>query len=122
MLRVAAAGTNRITSYNVCYTKLVRILAKIEKDSALEEIEGIIEAADGIMVARGDLGVELPFEEVPLVQKRLVITSYSIHYTKLYDVLAVEGHGEKPQALGKGLDVKLLARAEAAREESYNFV
>jgi pyruvate kinase len=48
------------------------VISKIEKDSALDDIESIIRASDGIMVARGDLGVELPFEEVPLVQKRLI--------------------------------------------------
>jgi pyruvate kinase len=48
------------------------VISKIEKDSALDDIENIIRASDGIMVARGDLGVELPFEEVPLVQKRLI--------------------------------------------------
>jgi pyruvate kinase len=50
----------------------VRIIAKIEKDTALQHLDGILAAADAIMVARGDLGVELPFEEVPLVQKRLI--------------------------------------------------
>ena len=50
----------------------VRIIAKIEKDTALQNIKGILRAADAIMVARGDLGVELPFEEVPLTQKRLI--------------------------------------------------
>jgi pyruvate kinase len=50
----------------------VRIVAKIEKDTALRNIKGILRAADAIMVARGDLGVELPFEEVPLTQKRLI--------------------------------------------------
>jgi len=48
------------------------IIAKIEKDMALENIESIVEASDGVMVARGDLGVELPFEEVPLAQKRII--------------------------------------------------
>jgi len=48
------------------------VVAKIEKDSALENIESIVQAADGVMVARGDLGVELPFEEVPLAQKRII--------------------------------------------------
>jgi pyruvate kinase len=48
------------------------IVAKIEKDSALENIETIIGASDAVMVARGDLGVELPFEEVPYAQKRII--------------------------------------------------
>ncbi len=45
------------------------VIAKIEKPQAVENLEQIIKAFDGVMVARGDLGVELPFEEVPLVQK-----------------------------------------------------
>ena len=48
------------------------VIAKIEKPQAVAALEEIIDAFDGIMVARGDLGVELPFEEVPLVQKRAV--------------------------------------------------
>jgi pyruvate kinase len=48
------------------------IVAKIEKDQALENIESIIRVSDGVMVARGDLGVELPFEEVPWAQKRVI--------------------------------------------------
>ena len=48
------------------------LMAKIEKPAALDEIDEIIEIADAIMVARGDLGVELPPEDVPGVQKRLV--------------------------------------------------
>ncbi len=48
------------------------LMAKIEKPSAITEIAGILELADGIMVARGDLGVELPAEEVPGLQKKLV--------------------------------------------------
>lgn len=48
------------------------IVAKIEKDTALVNIESILMASDAVMVARGDLGVELPFEEVPLVQKRII--------------------------------------------------
>ncbi len=50
----------------------IPVIAKIEKPQAVEHLAEIIEAFDGIMVARGDLGVELPIEEVPLVQKRCV--------------------------------------------------
>ncbi len=48
------------------------VVAKIEKDSALRRLEEILQASDAVMVARGDLGVELPFEEVPLAQKRII--------------------------------------------------
>ena len=48
------------------------IVAKIEKPAAIDRLHEIIEAADGIMVARGDLGVELPLEEVPGLQKRIL--------------------------------------------------
>ncbi|SFL17974.1 pyruvate kinase [Geodermatophilus ruber] len=50
----------------------VPVIAKLEKPEAVENLEAIVEAFDGIMVARGDLGVELPLEQVPLVQKRAV--------------------------------------------------
>lgn len=49
-----------------------RLVAKIERRRALENLDSIIEAADGIMVARGDLGVELDLEQVPMTQKRLI--------------------------------------------------
>jgi pyruvate kinase len=48
------------------------VIAKLEKPEAVERLEAIVEAFDGVMVARGDLGVELPLEQVPLVQKRAV--------------------------------------------------
>ena len=48
------------------------IIAKIERSRALEHVEEILDAADGIMIARGDLGVEIPIEEIAVVQKRLM--------------------------------------------------
>ena len=50
----------------------VPVIAKIEKPQAVANLQGIVDAFDGIMVARGDLGVELPIEEVPLVQKHCI--------------------------------------------------
>lgn len=52
--------------------KRSRVVAKIEKPEAIREIDNIIDVADGVMVARGDLGVELPMERVPLLQKMIV--------------------------------------------------
>jgi pyruvate kinase len=52
--------------------RVVPVIAKIEKPQAVENLAEIVDAFDGIMVARGDLGVELPLEQVPLVQKRAV--------------------------------------------------
>lgn len=52
--------------------KKSRVIAKIEKPEAIQNIDAIIAATDGLMVARGDLGVELPAEEVPMIQKMLV--------------------------------------------------
>ncbi len=50
----------------------VPVIAKIEKPQAVENLDEIVDAFDAVMVARGDLGVELPLEEVPLVQKQIV--------------------------------------------------
>jgi pyruvate kinase len=53
--------------------KNASIIAKIEKPEALNDIDNIIDMSNGIMVARGDLGVEVPFDQVPLIQKDLVV-------------------------------------------------
>ncbi|WP_336345662.1 pyruvate kinase [Halalkalicoccus ordinarius] len=50
----------------------IPIIAKIERAGAVENLEGIIDASYGIMVARGDLGVECPMEDVPMIQKRII--------------------------------------------------
>lgn len=51
------------------------VIAKLERPEALDNLEAIIEAADGVMVARGDLGVEMPPEMVPIAQKRIISTA-----------------------------------------------
>lgn len=49
-----------------------RVIAKIEKREAVESFEDILNVADGIMIARGDLGVEMPLDEVPMIQKQII--------------------------------------------------
>ncbi len=53
-------------------THPIKIISKIEKPQAINELEDIISVSDGIMIARGDLGVELPPQKVPLIQKRAI--------------------------------------------------
>jgi len=54
------------------YGYTIPLIAKIEKHEALKNIEGIIKNSDAIMIARGDLGVEIPLEQVPIIQKKLI--------------------------------------------------
>ena len=48
------------------------LISKIEHPAAVDQLDGIVEASDAVMVARGDLGVEIPFEQVPLVQEKII--------------------------------------------------
>jgi pyruvate kinase len=68
----SAADIERVRAFMDERGKRVPIMAKIEKHEALEDIDAIVLAADGIMVARGDLGVEVRLEDVPLIQKDLI--------------------------------------------------
>ena len=68
----SADDVNRVKDFIRARNGKARVLAKIEKHEALEDIENIVTAADGIMVARGDLGIEVPLAKVPLIQKELI--------------------------------------------------
>ena len=67
-----ASEVLKVKEYIQNKDKTARLIAKIEKPEAIVNIDEIIEASDAIMVARGDLGVELPAEEVPMIQKMIV--------------------------------------------------
>ncbi|QRR03226.1 pyruvate kinase [Dyadobacter sandarakinus] len=67
-----AAEVIKVKEYIANKGKSAKLVAKIEKPEAILNIDEIIEATDAIMVARGDLGVELPAEEVPMIQKMIV--------------------------------------------------
>lgn len=54
----------------------IRILAKIEKPEAIEHLDEIVQEADAVMVARGDLGIEMPIEQIPALQKRIIDTAH----------------------------------------------
>ena len=55
----------------------IRVVAKIENSEGVENLDEIIRVSDGIMIARGDLGVEIPMEEIPIIQKKLIAKAYS---------------------------------------------
>ena len=65
-----AADAERVRAAMRSMGAVLPVIAKIEKPEAVERLEAIVEAFDGVMIARGDLGVEMPLEEVPLTQKR----------------------------------------------------
>ena len=71
-----AESVNEIRQYLLDHgAKEARIISKIESQSGVNNIDEIIDASDGIMVARGDLGVELPYEKLPAIQKMLITKS-----------------------------------------------
>lgn len=73
------------------------VMAKIEKAAAVEEFEAILAATDTVMVARGDLGTELPFEKVPLVQKRIIRMSNQHHRPVVTATEMLETMIERPR-------------------------
>ncbi|MFN8672091.1 MAG: pyruvate kinase [Candidatus Sericytochromatia bacterium] len=67
-----ASDIMEIKDFLAKYNSRIPVVAKIENQAAIDNLEDIISVADGVMVARGDMGVELPTEDIPLLQKRII--------------------------------------------------
>jgi pyruvate kinase len=67
-----ASDVTRVKQFIAERGKTIPVISKIEKHEALDHIAAIIQVSDGVMVARGDLGIELPMQEVPMIQKDLI--------------------------------------------------
>jgi pyruvate kinase len=101
---------------NAKTANLTRVVAKIEKPEALNEITEIIEESDGIMIARGDLGVELPPEKVPIVQLQLIHTSNERNKPVIVATQMLESMTESPRATRA--EVTDVATAVAERTDA----
>ncbi len=66
-------GILRVQRFLTAKKSLIPVIAKIEKPQAVEHFDSILKASDGIMIARGDLGIELPAQKVPMIQKNLIL-------------------------------------------------
>ncbi|HKO58096.1 MAG TPA: pyruvate kinase, partial [Thermoanaerobaculia bacterium] len=81
----------------------MNVIAKLEKPQAIDNLEDILEVSDGVMVARGDLGVELPPEAVPVIQKRILSTAsrwgrFAITATQMLESMTVSSRPTRAEA------------------------
>jgi len=113
--------------------KDIPIVAKIERAGAVENLAGIVAAADGVMVARGDLGVECPLEDVPVIQKRIIRTCVNegvpvITATEMLDSMVSSQRPTRAEASDvanavlDGTDAVMLSGETAVGEDPVNVV
>src|SRR5437588_8100395 len=81
----------------------INVVAKLEKSQAIDALEDILEVSDGVMVARGDLGVELPPEAVPIIQKRIISSAarwgrFAITATQMLESMTVSSRPTRAEA------------------------
>ncbi|QAU12770.1 pyruvate kinase [Halorubrum sp. BOL3-1] len=111
----------------------IPVIAKIERAGAVENLEGIVDAADGVMVARGDLGVECPLEDVPVIQKRIIRTCVNegvpvITATEMLDSMVSSRRPTRAEASDvanavlDGTDAVMLSGETAIGEDPVNVV
>jgi pyruvate kinase len=99
----SARDVQRVKEFIEDYGADVPVVAKIEKHEALESIDEIVQASDAIMVARGDLGVEIPLEKVPLFQK---------------DLIALANRASKPVITATQMLESMIGNARPTRAEA----
>ena len=80
-----------------CGGHRIQIIAKIENQEGVSNIDEIIDAADGVMIARGDLGVEVAPEEVPVIQKRIILTAHQKGKLSITATQMLESMQEHPK-------------------------
>ncbi|MEM9087816.1 MAG: pyruvate kinase [Cyanobacteria bacterium P01_F01_bin.53] len=105
----------------------VPVIVKIEKHEAIEQMDAILSLSDGVMVARGDLGVELPAEDVPVLQKRLIATANRLGIPVITATQMLDSMVESPRptraevsdvanAIFDGTDAVMLSNETAVGE------